>query len=137
VPRPDGLANRLTVRLARGRLHRLVSGSLLVVSYRGRRTGSAHVLPVQYAVDPADPSRLVVYPARSERKTWWRNFAEGWDADLVLRGSPVAAWGRVLVPTDPERSRALAAYRARWPRVEVGPDEPLVGFVLRPPADQA
>jgi deazaflavin-dependent oxidoreductase (nitroreductase family) len=130
VPRADGLANRVTVRLARGRLHRLVSGSLLVVSYRGRRTGSAHVLPVQYAVDPADPSLLVVYPGHAERKSWWRNFSAGWDADLVLRGAPVAARGRVLLSTDPERQRAVATYRARWPKVPVGLDEPLVLFTI-------
>jgi len=128
---PDGLANRLTVWLCRSPLHRLVSRSILVVSYRGRRSGQPRVLPVQYAAYPSDPSVLVVYPAHAERKTWWRNFGEGWDADLVLRRREVRAHGQVLTAGSPGRGDAVEAYRARWPRVSVGEQEPLVLFRLR------
>jgi hypothetical protein len=79
----------------------------------------------------------VVYPGHAERKSWWRNFSAGWDADLVLRGAPVAARGRVLLSTDPERQRAAAAYWARWPKVPVRPDEPLVLFTIGVPQDRA
>jgi hypothetical protein len=131
VPAPDHLANRLTVWLARSPLHRLVSGSVMVVCYRGRRSGQPRVLPVQYAADPGDPAVLVVYPAHAERKTWWRNFSDGSDAVLVLRRVEVEAHGRVLGATDPDRAGAVAAYRARWPKVGIGEREPVVRFVVR------
>lgn len=134
---PDGLANRLTVWLCRSPLHRLVSRSILVVSYRGRRSGQPRVLPVQYAADPADPSILVVYPAHAQRKTRWRNFGEGWDADLVLRGCGVRAHGQVLTAGSSGRDDAVSAYRTRWPRVSVGEQEPLVLFRLRSGAGPA
>ncbi len=130
MPNPDRLANRLTVWLARSRMHRLVSGSILVVSYRGRRSGQPHVLPVQYAADPRDPAVLVVYPAHAERKTWWRNFTDGWVAMLVLRRVEREAHGQVLTAASPGRDDAVAAYRHRWPRVSVGEQEPIVLFRL-------
>jgi hypothetical protein len=108
--------NRLVNPAVRGLLrspaHRLVSGSLLLLSYRGRRTGTWHTLPVQYA---QDGGVLYVLPARPERKAWWRGLREPSRVRVLLRGRPLDAVAGVV--DDPARlDEGVRAYLRRFPR---------------------
>jgi len=83
--------------LLRSPLHGLLSGGLLVVTYEGRRSGRRVAVPVQYRTDGAD---VVVTVGGPEKKTWWRNFAAGHPATLLLRREEVAVTGRVETGDD-------------------------------------
>ncbi|HET6684596.1 MAG TPA: hypothetical protein VFG75_12935 [Gaiella sp.] len=106
------LANPLVRLVLASRAHRLLSERLLVLSYRGRRSGREHRIPLRYA--ETSGGALVAVAVRPERKQWWRTFLGGEDAVLLLRGARLAARG--VVTDGPVRDDALRAYLERYPR---------------------
>jgi deazaflavin-dependent oxidoreductase (nitroreductase family) len=110
--------------LLRSPAHRLMSGSVLLLGYTGRRSGRSFELPVQYAVDG---DALVVAAGQPEQKSWWRNF--GTDPRLVtltVRGQRCRGTARRPAPDDPDRQRALRAYARAAPRVPLGATTPVL-----------
>lgn len=93
--------------------HRLVSPSLCILRYEGRRSGKRYSLVVQYA--QPDDATVVVWPGQPDTKTWWRNFLDPMPAALQLRGQTRSASGRIITEGEQWR-RAFAAYRDRYPR---------------------
>lgn len=79
--------NNFVSGLLRSPAHRLLSGRILLLSYRGRRSGRVHSLPVGYRREGA---RLVITVARPETKRWWRNFEQPRPVELRLRGRRMA-----------------------------------------------
>lgn len=107
------LANPLVRVVLRSRLHPLLSGRLLLLAYRGRRTGRLHEIPVLYV---EDGGRLVVVAVRPPRKLWWRSLTSPTPVRLVLRGTRLDASGVVL--EGDERDAARLAYARGNARVE-------------------
>ena len=64
------IANPLVCLVLRSSLHRLMSATLLLITYRGRKTGREYSLPVQYA---QAGNLIYIMPGLPEQKTWWRN----------------------------------------------------------------
>ena len=95
-------------------LHRLLSRSVLLLTYRGRRTGERYTLPVQYA--PRGEHQLVIWPAQPERKVWWRNVADGASVEIRRGREADTATVRVLAEANPIRDAAIQAYRERFPK---------------------
>jgi len=116
--------NRIVAGLLLSPFHRVLSGSVVLLRFRGRRSGGTITLPVQYA---CDAQQLVVLVGDAERKTWWRNFADS-DRDVVLRlkGRTRHGVGRVLDVGTPEHAHAREVYAARRTRVAVPDDATLV-----------
>lgn len=113
TPKPG--ANRVVERLLASRFHRLLSGSTVVVRYRGRRSGKTFTTPVQYA---RYGSAIVVAVAHPDDKTWWRNFREERDLDVLLAGTWVPMTGLVVDPREhaPEAAPLVTAYLERFPK---------------------
>jgi len=105
------LVNPLVRAVLRSPLHPLLSGSLAVLDYRGRRSGRLFAIPVLYA---EHEEAFVVLAATPERKRWWRTFREPAPATLLVRGAAHAVEGRVLEGS--ERRDALRAWLGRFPR---------------------
>jgi deazaflavin-dependent oxidoreductase (nitroreductase family) len=97
----------------RSPVHWLLSGRLMLITVRGRRTGRFYTLPVGYV---AAPRVLYVLVGDYELKSWWRNLEEAAPVALILRGHVVDARAQVLDPgrDRDELDRALALYRARF-----------------------
>jgi hypothetical protein len=51
----------------------MLSRSLVILSYQGRKTGRWRSLPYMYARDGQD---LYVVPGQPDRKVWWRNLRQ-------------------------------------------------------------
>jgi deazaflavin-dependent oxidoreductase (nitroreductase family) len=100
--------NLFVIVLLRSPLHRLLSRSLVLVTYRGRRSGRSFTVPVMYAESTGE---LIVLVGHPERKSWWRNLREGAPVELRLRGRRLHGTATV---TDAE---AAAPYIARYPRM--------------------
>jgi hypothetical protein len=109
LPRLVRIANPLFRAVLGSRVHRLLSGRLLVLSYRGRRSGRPFEIPLQYA--ELGDGRVVALAIDPETKLWWRSFVEVSPAELTIRGSRRPADGRLL--GGEERREALRAYLAR------------------------
>ncbi len=107
----QNLGNPFVRALLRSRLHGILSGSLLLVTYTGRRTGRTFTIPVLYAEDGAD---LLVFVGRSAEKVWWRNLSGGAPVHVRLRGRELAGTATAVVG-DPELGER---YVARFPRAE-------------------
>jgi deazaflavin-dependent oxidoreductase (nitroreductase family) len=87
------VANPFVRLLLSSRLHGLLSPSLLLITYRGRKSGKKVVLPVQYV---RHDDILYVIPGGARQKTWWRNLRGGASVDVALQGHRLKAGAEVL-----------------------------------------
>ena len=110
------LINPVVRLLLRSPLHRLLSGSLAILSYQGRKTGHWHSLPCMYARDGQD---LYIIPGHPDRKVWWRNLRQPTPVRLRLQGHDLD--GTATASSDPEAVAAgLRRYLARYPTRPLG-----------------
>jgi deazaflavin-dependent oxidoreductase (nitroreductase family) len=125
------LANPFVRMVLDSPAHRLLSGSLLVLEYRGRRSGRTFRIPLMYA---RDGDRLIALASRPASKQWWRAFRERAPAAVTIEGQALEVEGRLL---DGEEARSAARqYLERFPRTARVVDEPnaevaLVAFAPR------
>ncbi|WP_090384181.1 nitroreductase/quinone reductase family protein [Natronobacterium texcoconense] len=99
------VANPVVRWLLRSPLHPLASFALVLVTYRGRRSGREYTIPVAYA---RDDGPLVAVTPKSET-IWWTNFREPAACVVRLQGTREAAIGE-LVTDDAERAELLEVY---------------------------
>ena len=111
------IGNWSTARILQSPFHGILSRSHDLVRYTGRRSGKTFTTPTQYA--PCEDG-IVIFVARPERKTWWRNFLDGHDLQVLLHGRWAHMRGRAIVGHEqPEVIRPLlAAYLSRYPHLE-------------------
>lgn len=76
------VANAVVATVLRSPVHQLLSRSLDLIRYRGRRSGAELTTPTQYARSGND---IVILVGRPETKTWWRNFRTDHDVDVLVR----------------------------------------------------
>jgi hypothetical protein len=106
------VGNPLVRAVLRSRWHRLLSGSLALLEYRGHETGRHFAIPVVYAADGLD---VLVLAARAERKLWWRTFRTTTRATLTVRGERRPVIGSVVADAD-ELREGLRRYALVRPR---------------------
>src|SRR4051812_34863444 len=83
--------NRFTRPLLRSPAHGLLSDKLLLLTFRGRKTGRRFSIPMQYT-EQGD-NKILLVPQSPERKTWWRNLrGEGAPVRIRLRGQDRTGW---------------------------------------------
>ncbi len=106
--------NPLVRLVLRSPLHGMLSSTLLLITYRGRKTGREYNLPVQYA---RDERYIYILPGMPEKKTWWRNFYEVMPVSLTLQGKQISGQAQLLDPqVDPAIiTQALVVYLQRFP----------------------
>ena len=78
--------------------HRLISGSLMVLAFRGRKTGRRYTLPVGYL---QNGDRLLVFT----HSRWWKNLRGGAPVTVRLRGRTLEG---VATPIDDPQAIASA-----------------------------
>jgi len=116
--------NPVVRRLLRSPAHRLLSGSVLLLEYTGRRSGAPHEFPAVFA--PAG-DRLVVIAGQPETKTWWHNFGSRPQAVIATQaGRRRSCQALRPDPATEQYRQALDAYRRRFPRVPVEDGTPVV-----------
>lgn len=103
--------NRAVAGLLRSRAHRPLSGALLLLTFRGRRSGRAYTIPLLYARDGDDLLLVALHPGGQQ---WWRNTRGGAEVELLLRRRRHHA--RAEVEPDPARARVLFAAARPWAR---------------------
>ena len=107
------LANPMVRAVLRSPAHRLLSGRLVLLAYRGRRTGGVYEIPLRYT---QVEETLVVVALRPRTKLWWRSLVPPTSVRLVLRGAHLDAVAEVL--EGEEREAARLAYVSGSARVE-------------------
>ena len=89
------LVNPVVRALLRSPLHRVLSGRLVLLRVRGRRSGRLIELPVGYE---AHDDAIVVHVGRPDAKRWWRNIGTRTPVELVLRGRTRAGVAERIEP---------------------------------------
>ncbi len=110
------IGNALVGGVLRSPLHRTMSRSLLLLTYRGRRTGKEYTIPVGYARFSDD--ELVVIAGRPGGKTWWTNMRGSLPVRLLLAGKEIE--GEARLAAGDEAVARLAAYLEQIPRAARG-----------------
>lgn len=82
------IVNPTMAAILRSPLHRLLSGSLMLLSFQGRKSGKRYTIPVGYL---QQGQRLYIF----SHAGWWRNLP-GQRVTLRLRGRDVAGTVRRL-----------------------------------------
>ena len=134
VPEPFFILINPTMRLLlRSPLHRLVSGSLMLIGFTGRRSGRRYVTPVRYIRAGAT---IRCFTTRDTR--WWRNLAGGAAVTLRIAGRELPYRATAIDDDVPRTRAALLEYLRAFPQdadyhaVRLGPGrEPLAADLDR------
>ena len=98
------LVNPVVRLLLRSPLHPVLSRSLMILGYQGRKTGRWRSLPCMYARDGQD---LYVVPGQAGRKVWRHNLRQPTrvrvDANGTPHGTTTAAHPLVVVSVHLDR----------------------------------
>jgi deazaflavin-dependent oxidoreductase (nitroreductase family) len=121
------VVNPVLRAVLRSPLHRMLSGSVLLLEYIGRRSGRRYTLPVMYV---SAPDHLVVAAGDPSSKTWWRNFTfDPQPVSITLHGRRSDCSARSLTAGTDERAEAVQAYQQRFPRVTLDPASPVIALL--------
>ena len=86
------LSNTFMSMLLRSPLHGILSNGMMVLTYKGRKTGRQISVPIGYYRQP--DGSLLTTSLRS--RTWWRNLRGGAPVALHLKGRLHKAYGETL-----------------------------------------
>jgi hypothetical protein len=108
------IANPFVRLILRSPLHGWMSAAVMLITYRGRKSGKEYTLPVQYV---RDGQCIYIVPGMPEKKTWWRSLRGGLPVRLRLAGKNVKGRGEVIdAASDPAlAARVLGQYFRRFP----------------------
>lgn len=83
IPKPvfEYLINPLMKALLRSPVHGLVSDTLLLITYTGRKSGRTYTTPVGY--EELDGT---LYVTSQTDRVWWKNLRGGAEVEVRLRG---------------------------------------------------
>jgi len=104
------IVNPLVKLLLHSPLHALMSRSVLVITFTGRKSGRQFSTPVRYVRDGA-----TIRCFSSNAAVWWRNLQGGAPVSLRVGGKDVRCQGRVLEAPNDEKAALLRAYLNEFP----------------------
>lgn len=100
-------AMRLTLRSP---LHFMFSYNIMLIRYRGRKTGKHYEIPVRYIEDSG-----VVKCFTDKRSGWWPNLRDNDNVELLLRGKSTPCQTSIVID-EPERlEQELNSYLNKMP----------------------
>jgi hypothetical protein len=97
--------NDVVAALLKSPLHGLMSGTTLLLTVTGRKSGRLITTPVEY-VQTGDTLRIT---SRAER-TWWRNLVGGGPVRVLLRGQEQRGRGIAISGDDATVAQALQTF---------------------------
>jgi hypothetical protein len=98
-----GATNPLTKRLLDSRFAGPMAKALLLLRYRGRKSGRTFTTPVGYV---REGDRVVMVTSPTYR--WWPNLVDGAHVELRLPEGWRSGRGEVVMPDDPRYDETLA-----------------------------
>jgi len=108
------IANPFVKLILRSPLHAWMSAAVLLITYRGRKSGREFTLPVQYV---QDGNHIYIVPGFAEKKIWWRNLKGGMDVQVTLKGQTRSGHG-ILLDQDSDSEtivKAVGLYLQQFP----------------------
>ena len=87
------IANPFVHLILNSSLHGWLSGSIILITYQGRKSGKMYTVPVQYV---QSDNILYIIPGAAGQKTWWRNLRGGAPVEVLMAGNNLRADAEVL-----------------------------------------
>jgi hypothetical protein len=84
--------NSFPIWLLRSPLHGMMSGSTLLITLTGRKSGKLIVVPVNYWQEGS-----TLWTTSKRDRTWWRNLGGGANVAIRLRGRDFNGFGELLL----------------------------------------
>lgn len=104
------LFNAVIMWLLQTPLHGLVSGSFMLLTVTGRKSGKQFTFPVEYT----EHDGLLLVFSRTER-TWWRNLRGGAPVTVRLRGQERSGTATALPDDVGAFEEAIRVYLGKHP----------------------
>ena len=112
IPEPlFKIINIIVGLLLRSPVHGFWSKSLLVIGFRGRKTGRSYKTPVRY-IETGD--FIQCFTSKSGR--WWRNVAATDQVTLLVRGVESIYHAQLIIDDSVRIGEALRSCLARYPQ---------------------
>jgi hypothetical protein len=83
--------NPIMIWLLQSPLHGILSGHMMVINYRGRKSGKAYQIPIGY-----ERVEGVLMTISYKHRTWWRNLRGGVPVSIRLLGMDVNGVASVI-----------------------------------------
>ncbi|MFK7974705.1 MAG: hypothetical protein AB8C02_01125 [Halioglobus sp.] len=93
--------NKIVRVILKSPLHGIMSGSFMLMNYRGRKSGKAFSTPVRYM---RTDNGVRVYTA--EHTQWWKNMLSGTEVSLIIAGT-TETFRPSVYDRDPANNREL------------------------------
>ncbi|GCE22480.1 nitroreductase/quinone reductase family protein [Dictyobacter kobayashii] len=101
--RVPGIANKLLKVVLRSPLHRMISSQLMLITFRGRKSGKQFTTPVGYM---QDGQQITLFTDHQ----WWRNLRDNAQVSVVVKGKTYQGSSNVILDktiTEQELQRYL------------------------------
>ena len=108
------LVNAVVRTLLRSPLHFLMSKSVMVVNYEGRKSGRSFSTPVRYLRVGNQ-----IMCTTSDHVQWWRNVKSNAEATLLVEGVPARYRGEIMVRDPVATIEKLRNFLAVFPQDSV------------------
>ncbi len=117
--------NPIIIWLLRSPFHILVSKNILLITYKGRKSGKEFSTPVNYLPMNREGEQFLAIISSRDR-IWWRNLRDGAPITIRLRGKDYTATANIIEEEE-SVAKNLFDYLHQWPAVakylNVGVDE--------------
>ena len=97
--------NFVVVSISKSLFHPLISKSILVLQFRGRKTGKKYLIPVSYC----EYSKQQLVCVTDRPNIWWRNLISVEEIEILFRGKMLKASVEVESENDDLIKAHLAA----------------------------
>ncbi len=104
------LINFAMKMLLRSPLHFFVSSHILLITFRGRRTGRSFTTPVRYVREGS-----IVRLFSSPQANWWKNLRGGVAVSVTIKGKVIDCQATVLETDEDTKLRSFRTYLERFP----------------------
>ena len=95
--------NRVVKLVLRSPIHRILSKSIMLIRFRGLKTGKEYATPVRYMVRDDQ-----IYCFSNDEARWWRNIKDGTLIRLLIKGDEGPFIGRTILDGPTIRPELLA-----------------------------
>ena len=114
--------NPIMCWLLRSPLHSLASKNMMLMTYKGRKSGKFYTTPMNFL-----PMGEALYTTSTRERVWWRNLRGGAEVRLRLQGQDVPACAESIeeqgeVPRLLEQTFEINPHLARYMDVRIDPD---------------
>ena len=129
--------HRVVYRLSGGMIgRRLVDNDMLLLTTMGRKTGTAHTVPLLYLRDGPNIVVIASFGGRDRHPEWYLNLVAHPSVTAQVGGSQVSLHGRTASPSERETQwpRVVEAYEA-YARYSSRTDREIPVVILEPVVD--